>query len=371
MKICFVAHFAYGALAREESGHIGGVEHQVTMMARWFAEKGHTVSLITWDEGYEDGQVIDGVRLIKLCRRNAGVPMLRFFVPRWSSLIAALSKADADVYYHNCAEYVTGQVAYWCKNNNKQFIYSVASDPDCEPDLPTLESWREKKLYRYGLLNADKVIVQTMAQQKALKVGFGVESVVIGMPCDGVSSEKLSEILLARKSNPFRVIWIGRMDPVKRPEFYLRVAESLPNIQFDLIGGYDQDAEYSNDILQKGKLLNNVKVHGRIAKENIGRFYEEGAVLCCTSTIEGFPNTFLEAWSYGLPIFSTVDPDDLLENQHLGEFFNSEEVMASAIEKLSKDHKSREDYATRCREYYAQNHQLDSIMQSFEKVFND
>lgn len=35
--ICLVAHFAYGALAGGEHGHIGGVERQTSLMAKWLA----------------------------------------------------------------------------------------------------------------------------------------------------------------------------------------------------------------------------------------------------------------------------------------------------------------------------------------------
>ena len=368
-KLCFVAHFAYGAMARDGSGHIGGVEHQVTMMARWFVSQGYSVSLITWDEGYDNNTVIEGVRLIKLCARSAGLPGLRFFTPRWTSLVRALAQADADIYYHNCAEYVTGQVAHWCQRHGKRFVYSVASDPDCDPALPTLTSWRERKLYRYGLQHADKVIVQTGSQQQALKSGFNVDADVIGMPCTGISGDEFEKTVQLRRDKPFRVIWVGRMDPVKRPEFYLRVAEKLPEIQFDLIGGYDQDAEYAQSILSQAKILTNVAVHGRVNREHIGKFYADGAALCCTSTIEGFPNTFLEAWSYGLPIISTVDPDNLLSTKSLGVFVNDEQSTVKAIEQLANDDELRLSYTHRCRDYYLQHHQLDKVMGQFAKAF--
>ena len=48
MKICFVAHNAYPALANVRLDHVGGVERQQAMMANWLAARGHDVSMITW-----------------------------------------------------------------------------------------------------------------------------------------------------------------------------------------------------------------------------------------------------------------------------------------------------------------------------------
>jgi len=51
MKLCLVAHFAYGAALGGMHGHIGGVEWQTNLLAKWLAPQGHSVSLVTWDEG--------------------------------------------------------------------------------------------------------------------------------------------------------------------------------------------------------------------------------------------------------------------------------------------------------------------------------
>src|SRR5690348_2266728 len=111
--ICIVAHSAYGALSGGVTGQLGGVERQTSMLARWLAGRGHRVTFITWDEGQGDDCVIDGVRVIRVCKQSDGIPGLRFLAPRWTSLNEALSKADAAVYYQNCGEHVTGQVALW------------------------------------------------------------------------------------------------------------------------------------------------------------------------------------------------------------------------------------------------------------------
>ena len=132
-SICLVAHFAYGVLSGGQCGHIGGVERQTALLARWLAARGYDVSILTWDEGQPNDVNTDGIRVIKMCRRSAGIAGLRFFLPRWTSLNSAMRRADADLYYQNCAEYVTGQVALWCRHNRRKFVYSVANDPDVDP----------------------------------------------------------------------------------------------------------------------------------------------------------------------------------------------------------------------------------------------
>src|SRR4029453_9741886 len=68
----------------------------------------------------------------------------RFLHPRWTSLSRALLRADADVYYQNCAEAATGQVAWWTRRHGRRFVYSVASDMHCDPALPDLPPSRAR-----------------------------------------------------------------------------------------------------------------------------------------------------------------------------------------------------------------------------------
>ena len=80
-SICIIAHNAYGAMRGGLSGHIGGAEHQTALLARWLAERGYPTSLLTWDEGQSDETVIAGVRIIRICGAEAGIPGLRFIHP--------------------------------------------------------------------------------------------------------------------------------------------------------------------------------------------------------------------------------------------------------------------------------------------------
>lgn len=150
LRICVVSHFAYGAMTGGSNGHIGGVERQTSLLACWLAARGHDVSLVTWDEGQEEATEIDGVRVLKLCRREDGFAGIRFLHPRWTSLLRALRRANADVYYQNCGECVTGQVALWCRQRGVGFVFSAAANADCDKYLPHLPAIRERMLHRLG-----------------------------------------------------------------------------------------------------------------------------------------------------------------------------------------------------------------------------
>jgi len=368
-SICLVAHFAYGAMAGGYFGHIGGVERQTSLMAKWFAAHGHRVSMLTWDEGQEDEVEIDGVRIIKMCRRNAGLPGLRFFWPRWTSLNAAMRRADADIYYQNCAEHVTGQVAMWCRRHGRKLIYSVASDPDCDVRLPEMRKLRDRVLYRYGLRHADRIIVQTQRQQDMLREGFKRNSVKVPMPCVALpEAESRSDHIPSGDTK--RVLWIGRVCKVKRPDRLLELARRCPDMVFDFVGP-SGETTYARDIVGRAESIPNLNVYGPASRNEVSRFYRQADLMCCTSDFEGFPNTFLEAWSHGLPIVSTFDPDGLIADKGLGIAVNDVSELAAGLQKLLDSPEQLQHASRTAREYYLANHTVDVAMAKFEQIFMD
>lgn len=366
-RICIVAHLAYGAMTGGRQGHAGGVEHQTAMTARWLASRGHQVSLVVWDEGQPQDELIDGVRVIKVCRRDAGVPMARFFHPRWTSLVRALTAANAGVYYHNCAEYVTGQVALWCRLHGRRFVYSVASDPECDPALPALRHVRERVLFRYGLRHADRIIVQTEVQRGMLERGFGLPSLVLPMPCAGPAPEAYRAPQLAASGRP-RVIWVGRLSVEKQPAWLAEIAAALPQIDFDVAGAEDPSMA---EAVARLRALPNVRLRGRVPRERMPEVYRDAAALLCTSAYEGFPNTFLEAWSHGVPVVSTVDPDGLIAQHGLGSVAMSPRALAAALAGLLASPEGWRDASRSARDCFLRRFTPERALPAFESVFLD
>ncbi len=368
-RICFVAHNALGELSGAQGGHVGGVERQTALMAKWLAAGGCKVSMATWDESRHCVVDTGEVEHIPLCRRNDGVWGLRFFHPRWTSLHRALRVADADVYYHNCGEYVTGQVALWCKRRRRKFVYSVANDTDCDHRLPEMRSVRERLLYRYGLRQADAVVTQTRTQHKMLVDGFGRESVVIPMPCPGPLESEYVPPRLPVDRRP-RVLWIGRLCRQKRPDRLLDVAAKCPEFDFDMVGPV-YPSEYAQAAAARAEEASNVTLHGPVSRKEVPRFYKQATCLVSTSDFEGFPNTFLEGWSYGLPVISTFDPDRLLATEELGVVADQTDGVVAALKSVLSDPERFGKLSGNARRYYMHKHTLAAVMPRFRQVFAD
>jgi glycosyltransferase involved in cell wall biosynthesis len=366
VSVCIVSHNAYGAIHGGDSGFIGGVEWQTSLLARWLSERGYGVSLLTWDEGGPIDEYVHGVRVLRICRQEAGLPGLRFFHPKWTGLIAAMRRANADVYYQNCGENVTGQIALWCRRHGRTFVFSAANDIDCDARLPVLPLWRDRWLYRYGLGAADRVIVQTERQQSMMLRNFGIRSTVIPMPCP----RPLKSVNTAEKPLSRRVLWVGRVCGQKRPDRLIQLAEQLPDLRFDLVGPHFDD-KTANAALMRAKAVPNVYVHGRIPPNRMSEFYSSALCLVSTSDYEGFPNTFLEAWSHGLPIVSLFDPDSIIAREELGVAACNMEDLVAGIRQLLDDEEFRAQIAKNTLAYHNRNHVLEHVMPLFERVLVD
>ncbi len=286
-----------------------------------------------------------------------------------------MKRANADLYYHNSAENVTGLAAVWCQWRRRVFIYSVASDVACERKLPAMRGMRDRVLYRYGLRHATRIIVQTHRQGRLLKESFRLDSVPLPMPCR-------LPVAFAFKENatlpPVRVVWVGRIDRMKRMEWILDIAERMPNIEFDIVGANlglalssSRLAAYADHLFRRARSIGNIAFHGTLPREELPELYRSALCLCCTSTYEGFPNTFLEAWSQGTPVVSSFDPDGLIQSHNLGCYACRLDDFVSGIQRLSSSADEWQRKSRNCLEYYATTHSLVVAMPRFEREIVD
>lgn len=351
-KICFVGTDTYPVLNPSiGKAYTGGESVQLTLLAKAFAELGYEVTMVDKDYGQPDGQIFDGIKVLKTFAENSGLPVFRFLYPRITSIFRALKRADADIYYQSCAGMLTGVVASFCMRYKRKFIFRTASDSDCIGGKQLIRFWRDRKLYEYGLKRADLIAVQSVKQQLLLKKYYDLDGIPVNMavelPKDDISVDKGIDVL-----------WISNFRPLKRAELLIQLAENLPTKKFVMIGGPCPGySSYYTDIKGKAENVKNIEFVGPLPYNEVNKFFLRAYVFINTSSIEGYPNTFLQAWIRGVPVVSFFDPDDLIATKSLGFVPSNLKDMERNILNLLTDETKRMAMAEKARtfatEYYS------------------
>jgi glycosyltransferase involved in cell wall biosynthesis len=345
MKICIVGLDDYPQLANlKDAKYVGGESVQHVLLARAWRDLGHGVSMIVHDHGQGRVTDVDGIRAVAPYARDEGIPVLRFAHPRLTGMIGAMREIDADLYYQSPGGAPTGFTAWFCRRHGKRFITRIASDLACIPGKQLIRFWRDRKIYEYGLRNADLIVAQSEQQRTLLRQNYGLKSEVLDMAVDMPSGPP--------PEKDIDVLWVSNLRPVKRPEVVLDLARRLPHVKFTLAGGALPGAEdYYQTVIQAASQLPNVTCPGAVPYAEVGTLFSRARIFLNTSQIEGFPNTFLQAWVRGVPVVTFFDPDSLIKQRQLGRTATDLDDMVNGIRTLLEDSQERERAGERARAY--------------------
>jgi glycosyltransferase involved in cell wall biosynthesis len=362
-KICFVSPKIYPILVRDDKVElVGGAEVQQSIIVKELDKRGYDISVITMDYGQNNlVKIGNNIKIYKASKENDGIRFIRSFHPFSTSIWKLMKKIDADIYYQRIASMLTGIVAYFCKKHNKIFIFSLAHDKDAVCEMTAehniISLFREKTIYRYGLTNADVVICQNQFQKNMLKKIFNINGRLIKST---YQKDKVKTI------NHKNILWVGKIIKWKRPEIFVNISKALPEYQFVLVGG----AKHDNDINNLKRYANNKNIYlkGFVPYHNIDKYFDESVIFINTSRSEGFPNTFLQAWSRGIPVISSVDPSNIIKKNKLGFVCKSESEFIKRIIFLIKNKKEYVKISKSCRHYFEKNHSVEKIIDDYEKI---
>ncbi len=337
--VCIVGLKCFDYLTRKSlPRYLGGVERQLVTLARVLSESGMRVAFVTYASDAKKKITVDNIDVFPSYSPESGVPILRFLYPRLYCIWKTLRNIDSEIVVQMGASAETGAVAIGSKfrAQPKRFVFFAASDSDCSESTPLLGVFRERAMYRYGLRSADTVVAQTNQQSVMFRNSFGMSSQVVPLPCIPLGT--IAMPANGRHKSMWdagrrRVLWIGRIDKAKRVHMLLDVAKLCPDVEFDLVGDANSESTYARNIVKIAKDIRNLTLHGKVSDSNLPSLYHRAGVLCCTSEIEGFPTTFMEAWANSLPVITSFDPDNIVSTNNVGRVFKSTEKLAVAITK--------------------------------------
>jgi glycosyltransferase involved in cell wall biosynthesis len=244
-------------------------------------------------------------------------------------------------------------------------ILSTSSDGDVKPRTALLRRRHWWPLYAWGLHAVERIFVQHIGQLSQLNPKLQPKAQVV----PGLVSIRHKVKPRAERRN--HVAWVAFLRQGKRPDLLIEMARQNPDLRFVVCGGattYLTPAEYSEKIVKELTSLPNVEYLGHVGAEQSLSVIADAAALLCTSELEGFPNTFLEAWSVGTPVVSLdIDPGNVIKREGLGFVSGTPDQALRDIRGLLNSPETFDAVSSRARAYTEDVHSDVAVA----RVFNE
>ena len=224
-------------------------------------------------------------------------------------------RINADV-YHSC-EPSFG--SYLARKNvpSAKHIFTIRDPRDAhdwylEFQYPSQSKWQVVKNYLYetnfivrsAVRRSDGVFSPAQFMLPKIRKIYRLKQDPEFLPTPVIVPETI------QKSSVPKVVMMSRIDPRKRPELYLSLAEKYPEVEFH-IAGKSRVPAYEQKLREKYNSPN-ITYHGFVDQFTGTRHHdlmEASWILVNAAVREGLPNSFLEAAAHQTAILSYVNPD--------------------------------------------------------------
>jgi glycosyltransferase involved in cell wall biosynthesis len=221
-------------------------------------------------------------------------------------------------------------------------------------------------MYAWGLSRTDRIFVQHAGQLAALTRQWRSKAHVLPKVCD-IDPSRPAKSHAERMPS---VAWVGTLVRFKRPDLLVHIASNLPQFRFVVCGGVPQSTDAAGaDVVAQLRALPNVEYLGHVAPEKAAQIIANAALLLSTSDVEGFPNTFVQAWSCGTPVITlTIDPDQIIARLHLGAVVGTVDRAIPEIRSLLDGPQRRHEMGARARQFVYDNYKASTVVRLFERA---
>ena len=363
MKIAFIDDIIYGYASG--ASVVGGAERQQWLLARALAATGWAVT-VGVHEALKAGErrTIDSVEFLGIGRSYIGIGRDHI---HWV-WYRFLSSEQPDWWYWRCANHLWGSAVEVAKLAGVRTIFAAGVDSDVQPRRALFRRPHWWPLYAWGLSRTDRILVQHTGQLAELAPRWQPKAYIVPSIAGEMTAVKPHSVRAQY------VAWVAMLRQPKRPDILLEIARKAPAIRFVVCGGPTSFASppgYGEWIVEALQAQPNIEFLGQVAPQKTRQIIADAAMLLSTSDAEGFPNTFLEAWSSGTPVISlNIDPNRIIERQELGTVPGTVERATADIMTLMDSPRRRDAIAARARCYVAETHSAAAVAAIFESAIH-
>ena len=221
-RVCFVYKYAHYALLNNTDVRIGGAEMQQKILAEALAVKRWKIYFVTEQIG--DKKILNlghNLTILPVLDLTGGNKYIHKILTLPLALWKILRQVDADIYYQRDTNYLSGIVALFCKAYRKKYILAGANNWNFDRgNEQNLNDPLDRLSAGFAIKVADKIIVQSIIQGQLLKKNYKRQGTVFY----NIFPPK------AQRKNGHYILWVGRMQKHKRPEWFLGISEEPSDV---------------------------------------------------------------------------------------------------------------------------------------------
>jgi glycosyltransferase involved in cell wall biosynthesis len=231
-----------------------------------------------------------------------------------------------------------------------------------------LYEYKDNRIMNFVLKKATKVVVLANVINRYLKELYGIDGAVIYNPIN--KQEKRS---FAKTENFifFAAYLIKEKGYTTLLEAYSTLAYKYPDWNLVIAGTGELDE--ARQMCEKFGITDKVTIYNWLNRDEMDRMYGKAGIFCIASVKEGFPMSFLEAASYGVPVVSTPVGGlvDVLEdgtNSMVFEF-NDSKQLSEKLDTLMGDEKLRKDISLNLQKLVETTFSEEAVSQQLDKFY--
>ncbi len=318
-SITFVSPYIFSLISGRKEYGCGGAERQFFIFAKYLAKYGWKVSFISQhpvsSKFFNNNFLNYNFIFSKFFFLN-GKSFLLFL--DWCLLIIALFKSNSYFYVIKTPGHLAAPMSFFCNFFKRKLVFWTQSDSDAMPEYRKNWSPLISLLHDFGLKNSNIIISQTKSQRYAYSINYNIDASIVNNISCKITPPSLNKNIPFTHNDYVDVLWAGNSLPNKRYEIVIELAKLLPHRKFAIAMNKSDIKRFSDAYITASK-LNNVLFLGELHPFDMENWFEKTRLFLNTSIKEGFANTFLQAWTNGVPVVSLcIDPDNIISSYGLG-----------------------------------------------------
>lgn len=356
VRVCFVSSVMASLLDPSLPPRHGGAELQMFLLGKELSRDPAVEVHFMVNEIPAGAVLPDGIEWCTFPPTIVrGVPIVSAVINivRWTR---ALGDTNCDWFIQMSGGSLTFHVALARVLLLRRMAFWLSSDADVDGGL-LVRTPKVQRTYLWARRHVDVVFAQHGEQQRAL-AHEGIQSVIL----------RSGFCIRAERDRSGReiILWVASCQPLKQPRLFLELARRVPEAKFVMVMT-PRDESYFKTIEEEARDIENLELLPGVP--DVGLYYDRAIALVNLSTVEGFPNTFLEAAMSSTPVVSlNVDPESMLSDGAGVACGGDYEFLVRQVRLLVSDASMADRLGCAAREYVVERHDVVKTAETFKRA---